>query len=262
MILSRRLQLNGNQLDEVSNKILIQGFDPGKTKRSINAMNRMSGVGQRVTGFHDETLDAVITFSINVKRNQLEERRQVYEAAVGWAKQKGWLTCNYMPGRRLQVDEVIVPSAGDLWKWTDPFQITMRAYNVPFWQSDEPSTLYRQRVGPQWTGQLGVPGMEQTVCDLSFKNTGSSTTIQNFTVDCDGNVIRLANLGLAVNETLEFYHPEDGILRIRIGNRSVYGKWSGLTSDDLYINPGTRTIRIQTDTVGNVTLSAYGRWPG
>lgn len=262
MILSRRVQLNGNQLDEISDRIIIQGFDPGKTKQSIQTISRMSGVGQRVTGFHDETIDATLTFAIAVPKRELAERRRIYEAALGWALQKGWLTCNFMEGRRLQVDEVIVPGAGDLWKWNENFTVTFRAYNVPFWQSSEASTLYRQRVGPQWVGQLGVPGMMQTVCDVSFKNTGSAVTIQNFKINCDGNVINLVNLGLAVNETLEFYHPEDGILRIRIGSRSVYGKWSGLTSDDLYINPGSRTIRIETDTVGNVTLAAYGRWPG
>lgn len=275
MILRRRAALNGNWLDEADPRIVIRGIDAGVPHESIQAMNRMSGVGQRVTSEHFETLDVVITFAIMVPRRDLRTRREVFETAVGWAMQRGWLTVNYMAdnraqqNRRMHVDKVIIPSAGDMWNWTDEYAITLRAYNVPFWQEINPATIQVQNAGNGWHGQIGVRGMFRTVADVTFKNT-SGSTLNNFAVTTDGNQIMLENLGLPNNQAVEFVHEADGLLRIqtRIINAqgqttitSVYNKQKTGGAEDLYMDPGTKTVSITTGGNGVLTVSVYGRYP-
>ena len=50
MILSRRVALGGVQLDEIHEAIVIRSIDPGVPNETINAVERMGGAGQRITG--------------------------------------------------------------------------------------------------------------------------------------------------------------------------------------------------------------------
>ena len=49
MILSRRVALNGQQLDELHDAIVIRSIDPGVPNESISAVDRMGGAGSRIT---------------------------------------------------------------------------------------------------------------------------------------------------------------------------------------------------------------------
>ena len=269
MRLSRRAALNGNWLDEADERIIIRSIDAGVPHENVQAMNRMSGVGQRVTSEHWETLDVVVTFAINVPNTDMAARRAVFEAAVGWAMQRGWLTVNYMENRRMHVDKVIIPSAGDLWNWTDEFSITLRAYNLPFWQEANPSRITADGAGNGWSGSILVGGMFQTVADVRFRNT-SGSTIPHFAVTTDGNQITLESINLENGETVEFTHEPDGLLRIQKRALNVYGQ-EIITSlygyqrtggaDDLYMNPGTKGVSIRTSRTGSLTVSVAGRYP-
>ena len=59
MILARRAALNGEQLDEIHDAIVIRRIDPGVTKETVQAVSRM-GAGQRMTGEHWDTLEAAV----------------------------------------------------------------------------------------------------------------------------------------------------------------------------------------------------------
>ena len=117
MILSRRVALGGVQLDEIHEAIVIRSVDPGVTHETTNAVSRMGGFGQRVTGEHWETLDVNVHFAIAIPKKQLEERKAVFDSVMAWARAKGWLTFNYMTNRRMWVDKVIFPDSGDVWNF-------------------------------------------------------------------------------------------------------------------------------------------------
>ena len=258
MVLTRRVALGGAQLDEVSNKIVIRGINTGIPHEKIDAVNRMGGWGQRITMQHWSTMDVIVRFAIDVPKKNLAQRRTIWEEVVSWALQKGWLTVDYMPNRRMYVDKVILPSSGDLWTWTDDFQITFLAYNVPFWQDVNPPSVAYRGVS-SWTATIGVPGQFGTVADVTFHNA-TNDTMTSFSITTAGKTIALSGISLAGGADLVISHGTDGLLRVTAGSTSVFDKITAASSDDLYIDPGTAAISMTAGKSGNITVSCYGRY--
>ena len=260
MILSRRVALNGAQLDELYERIVIRGIETGVPKESIQGVNLMGGFGQRMTAQHWETMDVSVTFAIDVPKTDLITRRRIWEDVCSWAMsgEGGWLTVNYLMDRRLFVDKVILPAPGDLRNWMSEYTIIFRAYHIPFWQEEYPAKVIKSNsTGGTMTLQVG--GHFPTVVDAEFKNTsGSSLSI--FSITAGGNQISLTGLELANNETLKIHHGTDGILRITEGGRNAYGKQSVGGANDLTVNPGPVTVVVAAQRTGNLTVSAIGRY--
>lgn len=260
MILAKRIALNGNQLDAQDTSIVIRHIDPGVPKESVSAVSLMGGSGQRVTMQHVDTLEVSVTFAIDKPKKRLADRRTVFDKAVKWASQKGWLTVNWMASKRMRVDKVVYPSSGDLWNWTDDYTIVFRAYGVPFWQDDTATTVTDTlSASTAKTKTLTAPGTAPTVADVEFKNT-SGSACTTFAVEIGGKTMELTGLALAQNESLIISHGTDGILRITEGGRNAYGKQTGGGLEDLYIQPGDNSIKVTAATAGNLTLSCYGRY--
>ena len=256
MILSRRVSLAGVQLDSLSNAIVIRRVNCGVPHESVTAVSRMGGAGQRMTSQHWEYMEVAVTYAIDLPKRSLAARRQVFDAVNQWAMKKGWLTTNQMNGRRLYVDKTVFPSSGDMWNWTGEYTVTFRAYNVPFWQDATAATASASSVS-SGSVSLAVSGNVETVVDATFKNT-SGSTIDSVEISVNGNTLEFTNLGLGNNETLTISHGTDGILRAAIGNTSVLNRRSG--DDDLYVQPGTRTVYIEAGGAGTLTVSCCGRY--
>ena len=256
MILSKRVALGGVQLDELHERIVVLGVDPGTPEESISTVSRMGGSGQRVTGAHWETLEVTVSYGIDIPKDQMELRRQIFDAVNAWALRRGWLTVNWLPNRRMYVDKVVLPSSDDVRDWTRKYDITFRSYNVPFWQDEIPNQAARSLISSGSTALI-VGGTVQSVVDADFRNR-SGMTINNFSISAGGNTITLSNLGLGGSETLSFSHGTDGLLRIKAGNRSVLDRRTG--ADDLYVNPGTVSVSISTERSGDLTVRNYGRY--
>lgn len=256
MILSRRVSLGGVQLDEIHESVVIQSMDPGVAHENVSAVNRMGGVGQRMTGQHWETLEAKVSYAIDIAKENITDRRAVFDAVNAWAKKKGWLRMNSMPGRMMYVDKVVLPSAGDLRKWTEEFPLTFRAYNVPFWQ-DETATQVTGNTAAGGTVVLDVPGMERTVLDAVFQNQ-SGKEVTRLTVTAGNYAITLTGLNLSGNGRLEISHGTDGLLQITADGTSVYSKYTG--ADDLYADPGSVNVSWTADRAGILTVSCRGRY--
>lgn len=252
MILSRRVSLGGIQLDSLDNSIVIRSVKPGVPHESVNAADRMGGFGQRVTRHHWETLETSVTFAIDLPKRQLTARRTVFDKVIKWAIGGGWLTTNQMNGKRMYAEKVVIPSGGDMWEWLGEYTIIFRAYGVPFWQDDTATA--------DVSGAMTVPGIIRTVCDAEIANGGSST-IDSMTVTAGNSTMEFSGLGLAAGETLKIGHGNDGVLWIRIysGNtyRSVLDKRTGGSADDLYVDPGVRSVSASS---GTASFSCYGRY--
>ena len=254
MILSRRAALNGNQLDQEDSRIVIRSLDPGAPQEQITMADLMGGSGSRITGQHVQSLDAIVSWAVDIPKKQLYDRQTVFDKVNKWALQKGWLTFGHKSGKRLWVDKVILPSAGDLFDWTKDFQITFRALSVPFWQDSTATTSS--------SGSITVPGTVTTVCSAEITNA-SGSTIDTMTVTVGNSSFEFSSLGLLNGEKLVIGRDNAGIMYIRIYNgnlfRSVMDKRSGGSADDLYVEPGSNTITITGGTV-TATVSCYGRY--
>ena len=258
MILAHRVALNGTQLDSVDNRINIKAVEEGAGKETIGAASLAGRSGQRITNRHRDTLDVVVKFSIN-EPDSLQDRETILESVNKWAAGGGALTLNYKAGRVLNVICAQCPGAGDAYDWTAVYAITFRAYEVPYWQESTDTTGTAS--GDSGSVSLTVNGSAETVAEVTFKNT-SGSTCDTFSVTAGSSSMALTNLGLANNETLEIDH-NGRILRIRIKNtsnvyRSVLEKRTG--ADDLYLQPGSRTISYTAGQSGNFTAKVRGRF--
>ena len=212
MILSKRAALNGVQLDELFPEIVIRSVDPGVPHETVSAVSRGGGFGQRVTGQHWDTLEVSVTYAIDVSKREMPRRRQIFDAVNTWALGKGWLTVNWMEGRRFYVDKVVIPGSGDLWRWTDEYTIIFRAYGVPFWQDEIPAQAVSSVTG-NGSVTVQVGGNVKSVLDISFQNR-SGMVINNFQVQTGSNVMAFSNLNLGGSAELKIWHGTDGLLRI------------------------------------------------
>ena len=258
MILSRRLALNGQQLDELYERVVIRKIEFGEIGNTVSTVSRMGGVGQRITGDHYETMDIRLTFAINVTKRDLITRRRIYEDVCAWAMQAGWLTVNFLPERRLWIDKVLIQGAGDLRDRNGEYLITFRAISVPFWQDVLPVSVTKTSYA-SGSFTLPVPGQFRTVAEVEFKNT-SGSAITSFSITVGGNIIALTGISLANNATLKITHENNGILRILEGSTSVYDKRTAASADDLYADPGNRTVTLSAGGAGTLKVSVRGRY--
>ena len=256
MILSKRVALNGVQLDELDERIVIRKIVTGTPKETVQAVSRMGYAGQRMTGQHFDLLEIKVDFALDIQKRDMDVRREVFDLVKAWALRKGWLTISYLTGRRAYIDNVAVPDLADPWDWTADYTLTFRAYNVPFWQDDTPGAAVFT-TGTSGSRTMDISGNVKSVLDAEFRNM-SGKTINNFSINAGGNVISLSSLGLGGSATLTIDHDAAGLLRIRAGNTNVYQKYTG--ADDLYVNPGTVAVSFNSDRAGLLTVRNYGRW--
>jgi hypothetical protein len=262
MELSRRVAYCGQQLDEIDPSIVIRGVEVGTPEETIGSASRMSGVGQRITNSHYETMEIAVIFGIDVPKKDLKLRQSVYDRVVAWALQSGSkkLEVNYVENRIMQVDKVILPGSGDLRDWTADFRLIFRAYNVPFWQDLNPVKIAMNGMsGDAWSV---ITGNIRTVVNVRFTNR-SGMRIEDLKVGTDEAFLQFESLSLNGNEKLVIDH-QDGLMRAKkiVGDRteSVMAYIHYSSSDDLYISPGGRKISFSADRYGEWMFEIYGRY--
>ena len=263
MQLIRRVQLNDQQLDEIDNRVIVTGVQEEAARLNYSAVSRFGAPGQRVTGRHRDTLDVAVKFALRIKTNDLAARSELFEKVAGWAMGGGWLKLNYRPNRRLRVECVTLPAAGDQVKWESEYEITFRAYGVPYWQQVTPSTLTVNSTKAM-NRTMEIPGTTKGVMDVSFENV-SGMEISTLSIETGDAEFAFKSLGLMANETLQIDHTAEGLLRIRIRSaagsyRSAMSKRTEDSSDDLTVSPGTATVKLTAQRAGKLTLSCYGRY--
>lgn len=272
MQLRHRAALNGVELDEIDSRVIIQGIECGGPKSTQSAISLFGANGQRFAVNQRDNMDVKVKFGLLIRKTDMAARAALLDQVNNWAalaqKEYGgaWLTVNYKDNRRLHVYLVEPAEEGDLKEWTNVFDLTFRAYGVPYWQ-DELGTILRILDADSVNRQFGVPGNMNSTLDVEFKNT-SGARIDTFTIRTGISVITLADLGLKNKETLVITHDDTGkrnLLRIYIINtdgeiRSAMDKRTTASSDDLITEPGTIRVRMSAGGTGTLLITGAGRY--
>lgn len=261
MRLSRRVSLANVQLDELDESIVIRSVDVGVPHEDVGSADRMGGFGSRMTNQHWQSLDASVTFAINIQKNEMVRRREVFDMINAWAKPKKWLRTNQMEGRRLYVDKIVYSGGGDMRDWLREYTITFRAYSVPFWQDEIQVEAQKKKIS-KGNVQIEIGGTAPGVLDISFENV-SGKQINDVTFTVGTQTLQLKGVNLAANETLNMSHTNEGVLRVRAVNgdnsRNVYSLLRG--ADDAYVEAGTAvTVAVEATRAGNITVRNTARW--
>lgn len=261
MITSRRVALDGEQLDQVDDRIVIQGFEPRAGKDTFATATAYASPGQRVTAAHRDSMDIIVKFSVRLKKGHMAERTEIIDKANAWARLAyygAWMTTNEREGQRIRVRIVQYPDPGDQRNWTGVYQFTFRAYAVPYWQDETPNVSRRANVQSQSLA-LGVGGNTETVMDLGFTNT-SGGTINAVRVSTGSAMVAFAGLGLPSGKALVIGHTEKGKLTALCNGASCLAKITEDSSHDLWIEPGVANVAFSADGAGTLTISTTGRY--
>ncbi len=263
MQMAHRVALDGEWLDEIDDRIIINRIETGDGRLNISAVS-LAEDGSRVTAASRDSLDIAVKFCLKPKKRLMAEREELLEKINAWAFRGGWLTTNYKENRKIRVFMAQGATAGDPWDWTKEYMILFRACGVPYWQQDGPATV-KQLATSGGSLTIGVEGSAKTVIEVAFKNT-SGASVSTFSIDTGESAMAFTALALANGETLIIDHEDTGkknILRIAIegtggARRSVMDKRTG--DDDLYITPGVHAVSFSAGGAGQITLSCRGRF--
>lgn len=258
MQLLHRVALNGVQLDEVDDRIIIKGIEEAAGKETISAVSPAFGCGQRVTNRHRDTLDVVVKFALNLRTTEMLERSTVFEAVNKWAYNGGILTVNYKENRRLRVVCAQCPGAGDQYERTTVYSITFRAYAVPYWEEDTPRTA-ATGISSAASCSLDIGGSAETVADVTLYNK-SGMTINNATINAAGKAMTFTGLNMGGGDALTISHTNDGLVQIRVSGRSVYANRTTGSANDFTVSPGVRSFSFGADRACQMSVSVRGRF--
>lgn len=267
MKLTRRVALNGKQLDTVDDRIVISSVEPADGRENISAVDAASGYGQRVTGNRRSTLDMVVKFRIlehGHTKNGLQGRAEVLEKVNAWAADGGVLTVNYKPERRLNVILAQAPGEGSLWDYTKEFTITFRAYAIPYWEQENANSIVIGGSAATGSGTAVIDGSAKTQVNAQLYNN-SGKEINTATVKVGSNTMEFSALALAGGETLVIDHTSNGLVRIRIRNtvggyRSAMAARSTSSANDFMVSPGNTACSFTAQRACRLTVSWRARY--
>lgn len=259
MILRRRAALNGVQLDELDERIVISGINVPPARMSMTGTGSVNGNGQRLTGFRRESIEVIIRFRMNIRKDDMAGRSVLLEQINGWAANGGVLTLGHRPDRQITVFLSQAPGEEDIYNWTDEFELHFTSMSVPYFE-DAQATSVSSGTTTSGTLWLNVPGNTQTVVDVAVQNM-SGASINSLAVSVGGKQMQINGTPIAAGRTVRWTHPNDGkntYLRIHDGVRSLLGFRSG--ADDFLVGPGNNRVDFSASRAVIVTASVRGRY--
>ena len=262
MILSKRVALGKENLDELDESIVIRSVDPGQAKETVGSVSRMGGWGSRMTNQHWDSRDVSVTFAINIYKKEMARRREVFDKVVAWANRKGWLTTNQMDGKRIWVEKTEIPNGGDMWEWLNEYTITFRTFGVPFWQSQEPAEVRKDKMS-KGSVIMDVGGTAPNTLEVRVENiSGAENTNIKIWVGSEDRALEFKGAKLAASENLVLEHATDGKLKAYAEKngtkRNLYSLLRGL--DDTYVEPGAVEVGVSSTRAVNLIVQSYARW--
>lgn len=262
MILSRRVALGKEYLDELDESIVIRSVDPGQAKETVGTANRMGGWGSRITNQHWDSREMSVSFAIDLPKREMTARREVFDKVIAWANRKGWLTSNQMEGKRIWVDKTDIPGGGDMWEWLNEYTITFRTYGVPFWQSQEPVEARKDKTS-KGSVMMDIGGTAPNTLEVRVENiSGAENTNVKIWIGSEEKTLELKGAKLADSENLILEHATDGRLKVYAEKngtkRNLYSLLRGL--DDTYVEPGTVEVGVSSTRAVNLIVQNYARW--
>lgn len=265
MITKHRVALNGVYLDSLDDRIITQSVSEPAAKVSVKTANRGGRYGGQYPGeMAPDRKDIVVTFGFAIRsREEWEERDDLFDKVMLWARDGGILTMDHRGGKQIRVRCTAFPEYIDPAKWAEDYKITFTAYEVPYWEDVE-GTSFEVASTAGMTRQMVINGSAGTMVDFSAKNV-SGARINTMRIAAGAEFFEFSDLRLDAGETLTADHDDDGRLRLMITGaggavRSAMGKRTGLSSDELYVMPPAVNIAFYAGGACRLTVTSRGRY--
>ena len=246
--------LDGASFAEIDETVILLDIDEPPAEEDIDLARRAMHPGTRITSRIRRKLSVRLRFV--VREYDIARRAWIMDRITAWAAKGGWLTINSRPGQRLRVVPERLPAMGSSLKWTAEIELTLTAYERPYWEQIQP-----MRVTITGEGTITPDGTVPTSyveCEAVNNGTGSLTTI---TMRCADTVIRMDGLDVAPGETVAVRYTDADVLTITAAGVSALANRTADSSDDLVAASMTEnTIKVEADQPVSATFAARGRW--
>lgn len=191
-----------------------------------------------------------------IRTQDVGRRAAVMRAITEWAWGTRWLTLNTHPDERLRVTPEEPPVLGSASEWTEKITLTLTAYERPYWENEEPTTV----TVTTEEKALRFPGSVGNVVEVTATNTGADA-LTALTLTCGKTFFSLSGLNVPPGETVEIRYTDDSTLQILAGGVSAMANRDAASSDDLYAEAGVSTmVSAGGDQSVSAAFRVRGRW--
>ena len=246
-----QVYLNGKGLHEIDEKIVVLDVTYAAPRSNVSSQSNGYRDGSYVSSIRFD--DAQLTVSVEIHEYNMARRQRLLQLIAAWALPGGWLTVSDRPGQRIYVRCSDPPTIGSAFRWTERVDITLGAFEFPYWQDDEPKTATLTGTGAE--GSMLVPGIASP-CYFEAEVTPTGT-LTSLTLGVGDSYIQLS--GISVTDPVVISYDERHILSIVSGAVSLLDKRTASSSDDLTADAGTQAALTLT---ANVSCTAIFKAKG
>lgn len=192
----------------------------------------------------------------NIREYDPAARSAVMDKVAAWAGDGGWLVLSTRPNQRLYVRPSALPSMGSALKWTEDMEMTLTAYERPFFEARWPSTAVISESGVMYL-QGTVPA---AFVEVDATNAGDGT-LTEITFRCEQTMITLQGLSVPVGGHIKLYYTDTDILVIDADGKSALANRTAESHDDLIATPRkSNAIEVRADQPVSAVFTARGRF--
>lgn len=274
--------LRGASMSEVDDAIIIRDIvemqpteDRHDTKRAMHAGTRAASVIRR-------TLPIKVVYVI--REYDSTKRAEIMGKIVQWVGTGGELTISTRPGKRLFVKPDKTPHLESSLKWTEDLELTLTAYEQPYWEDAAETTNPKSDSGSAYVNSvwseahqkyvaatvIDVPGnVEKVPVCVSFYGNGDDP-VTHIKLVADDTFFELEGIevgpGMFGGLVMIDYDNESTMFdTLRIydiyNDVSLLAKRTAESNDDLLVRCGhTNQLYAYADAPVAVTFSTRGRW--
>lgn len=253
MITRYRAWKNEIGLQDIHDSIFITDIKEKTPKITAVTAAKPMGGGLHVQRMRRDSLSVVIRLAI--RDYSTASRKATMSRVAAWAMEEGYLAIADRPGQRLYVRCEKPPVVESALKWTAETEMTLTAYDSPWWEDDTPTTVSGS--GTSFTATLPNPGDVESLVDATIKPSGKLTT---FTITANGSTMTFSGLSVASGSTVEITHTPAGLLCVKSGSNSLLAYRTAASADDLTAAAGLNAITFSANTSCAVTFATRGRY--
>lgn len=252
MITRYKVWMDNIGLQDLDDAICITDIKEKTPKINAVTAAKPLGGGSHLLLLRRDSISITVRFAI--RAYDIATRKRIMSAVRAWAHE-GYLSINDRPGQRLWVVCDKPPVVESALKWTAEMEMTLTAYDVPYWEADTPYT--GTYTGKNGSANLTNPGDIESVLEATIT---PAAALHSFTIGANGNTFAFSGLSIASGSAVEISHTPQGILRVKSGSTSLLGKRSATSADEIIIKPGTNAVSFTADASCTAIFSTRGRY--
>lgn len=191
-----------------------------------------------------------------VREYDVISRSRVMQKIATWVGNGGWLTISSRPDQRLYVVADALPALGSSLKWTADIELTLTAYERPYWEQQWPASVTVNTDGV--LTPIGTHPEAYVECDVINNGDVSMTEL---TLSCADTSIRLNNLSVAPGDHVTISYTDDDILQIMASGVSALANRTAESDDDLIAMAGKKNaVSVEAAVPVTAVFRARGRF--